>query len=316
MGGNAHLMAVVDDAAHGEYVLSAACARLRQLQDRWSRFRSDSEVSRLGRADGRPLQVSGDTRLLVAWCVRAWRRSAGRFDASVLDALERHGYDRTFELLAHRPTGREEPVQSLAAPGCAGIAIDEEAGTVALPTGLRLDPGGIGKGLAADLVTAAMLSAGAFGSCVNLSGDVRARGLGPGGTSPGWTVGVEHPDRPGEAVALIRLPERGGAVASSSVRIRRWAAAHHIIDPADGCPSSSDVVAVTVVADDGAWADAATKIALVCGRHQEAIGAMDEIGVAALLILDDHRILPTARLAADPGLWSLPDQRPAVITPS
>ena len=99
---------------------------------------------------------------------------------------------------------------------------------------------------------------------------------------------------PGEALATVTLPAAGGAVASSSVLVRRWAGTrHHIIDPACGSPADSDVVAATVVAEDGAWADAATKIALVNAGHREAIRQLDALDVAAVLTLRSGGVTTT-----------------------
>ena len=50
-----------------------------------------------------------------------------------------------------------------------------------LPAGAGFDPGGIGKGLAADLAVAEALTEGAAGVCVNLGGDVRLEGSAPDG---------------------------------------------------------------------------------------------------------------------------------------
>src|SRR2546428_658254 len=81
------------------------------------------------------------------------------------------------------------------------------AGAVRLPVGTGFDPGGIGKGLAADSVVDELRADGAAGVCVNIGGDVRVEGDSPSGEA--WTVAVEHPDRPG---AIARVGIRRGAV--------------------------------------------------------------------------------------------------------
>ncbi len=238
--------------------------------------------------------MSADTRLLVRRAVQAWHRTGGRFDPGVLDALELLGYDRSFELIAAAP---DPPAPAAPRPsgGCAQVVVDDAAGTVRLPPGLRLDPGGIGKGLAADLVTKAMLAAGAVGACANLAGDVRCRGRGPGPDGR-WAVGIEDPWG-GEPLGVLSLPPGGAAVATSSVLVRRWApGVHHLLDPLTGAPATGDVVAATVVADDAAWADAATKAALVGSGHREALALLETLDVAALLVLGDGTVRVTPQL--------------------
>jgi len=81
-------------------ILEEARRRIAVLESRWSRFVPGSEVSRLARAGGFPVEVSADTRLLVSLAVEAWHRTAGAFDPTVLGAVVRAGYDRTFDDVA------------------------------------------------------------------------------------------------------------------------------------------------------------------------------------------------------------------------
>ena len=109
MGSDAHLVVVggTDDLA------DRAQARIDQLEDRWSRFRPDSEISRLNRRAGTPVVVSPDTVGLVERATEAWRFSGGAFDPTVLGPMIRAGYDRSFDQL-----GRDvRPVPSLLGSG-------------------------------------------------------------------------------------------------------------------------------------------------------------------------------------------------------
>jgi FAD:protein FMN transferase len=91
MGTTAHVI-VVGDAS----LADDACARLDDLERRWSRFRPDSEVSRMNANAGAHVVVSTDTLLLVQLAVAAWHRTGGLFDPTVLAAVRRAGYDRDF----------------------------------------------------------------------------------------------------------------------------------------------------------------------------------------------------------------------------
>ena len=71
-----------------------------------------------------------------------------------------------------------------------------------IPAGVGFDPGGIGKGLAADLVADETMAGGALGVCVNMGGDLRVRGRSP--DSESWTVAVEHQLAP-EPVVMVAL---------------------------------------------------------------------------------------------------------------
>ena len=269
MGGQAHVVVAGD-----EHLAHQARARIADLELRWSRFLPGSEISRLNRCPEQDVRVSPETLSLVEHAVAAWHSTRGRYDPTVLPALRAAGYDRDLPLVvAAGPAGpgsagadeREPPEQPQLAPGCELVALDPRNSTVRLPAGVEIDPGGIGKGLAADLVTAELVAAGADGAMVNLGGDLRVRGTPPAGGS--WSIAIEDPFDPGRRLGTLGLGD--GGVASSSRLRRRWyqggAPRHHIIDPRRGLPSDSDLVAVTAVAAEAWWAEACTKSVLVAG---------------------------------------------------
>ncbi len=188
MGSDAHVL-VAGDAR----LLDRAELRIEELEARWSRFRADSELTRMNEAAGRPTVVSHDTALLVTRCIEAWRATGGAFDPTVHDSVVALGYDRDFRVV---PTGGPSLTrEGTPAPGLAEAVIDVGAGLTWLPPGVHLDPGAIGKGLAADLVCQELLLAGAEGACVGIGGDVRVAG------SPGdrdaWSISIEDPTTAG-----------------------------------------------------------------------------------------------------------------------
>ena len=237
-----------------------AQARVEQLESRWSRFRPDSEISRLNDAAGTPLVVSDDTVTAVRAACSAWSITDGCFDPTVHDSLLRLGYDDTIEVVRERGGGTAPSL--LPAPGCLGISFDETTGVVQLPIGVRLDLGGIGKGLAADRTVTELLEHGADGALVSVGGDVRVAGTPPNGDA--WIIEIEDPrnDRPIASVALV-----DGGVATSTTLRRRWRLGqrphHHLVAPTSGASTTTDVVGATVVADTAAWADALSKVPFV-----------------------------------------------------
>ena len=265
MGSEAHIALTGGTAGH----LERAQARIAELEARWTRFRDGSELCRLNRSPETPVIVSADTYCLLEHAVTAWERTGGAYDPTVLPALRAAGYDRDFRAVTDGPSPLPLP-----SPGCAEIDLDPRTRCVILPAGVEIDPGGIGKGLAADLVTAELLDAGVAGAMVGLGGDLRVRGEPPDGDV--WSLAIEHPiDRHRH---LVRLGIADGAVATSSTLRRRWRRGgtdqHHLIDPRSGRPTATHLVAATVVAADGWWAEAATKAVLVgASRPADAVVA-------------------------------------------
>ena len=280
MGSDAHVL-VVGDAE----LLDLAERRIADLESKWSRFVPTSEVSRLTALAGTTVAVSPDTALLVRRAIEAWHVSAGSFDPTILGAVVRAGYDRSFEQLADHG-----PVDSGLGTGTDEIVVD--GASVRLPAGTGFDPGGIGKGLAADVVAAELLAAGADGACVNLGGDVRVTGEPPVGDA--WTVEVEHPTT--GRLALLGLAD--GGVATSTTLKRRWTvdgeARHHLIDPGTGLPSDTDLDLASVVARDAWIAEVLAKAVLLRGADR-AFRLLDGTGAEALATTGD-------RVLTSPGL--------------
>jgi thiamine biosynthesis lipoprotein len=271
-----------------------AQALVGSCEARWSRFRPDSELSALNQGTGVPVLVSPETLALVRYARDAWYATGGRFDPTVHDAVVAAGYDRSFaEVVRRRRPVAGGPARP--APGAAGIVVDEVVGAVTVPAGIRLDLGGIAKGFTADLVTGAIIEAGAAGCALNVGGDLRVRGTAPGGGR--WRVELMCPGA--EVTVPVELVE--GAVCTSTRLRRRWptttGAAHHLIDPATGRPTASGLASVSVVAARAAQAEVLAKAAFIAGPD-EAPRLLAERGATGLLVTDDGACHPLAGLAA------------------
>jgi FAD:protein FMN transferase len=294
MGSDAHLMVVAPDAA----LLDGAVARIAELEQRWSRFIPTSEISELNRRAGHGVRVSADTVVLVRRAVEAWRLTGGGFDPTVLGAVIRAGYDRSFDQLE----ADVRPGVSSLRSGCADIVVD--GSTVTLPAGVGFDPGGIGKGLAADIVVAELVAAGAVGVCINLGGDLRVHGPAPEGKD--WTVAIEH-ERAADPIVLVAL--KNGAVATSTTLRRRWTTdgrdQHHLIDPWTGEPSESDLTLVCVVAGEAWTAEVLAKAELLRGsaRVFDLVGGT---GSEALAVTVSGSLLATGGFRKFVGAGGVP----------
>jgi thiamine biosynthesis lipoprotein len=213
-----------------------------------SRFREDSELTRLHRQRG---PVAGVTRRLAAALTaadRACRLTADRFDARVVTDLERLG-----SAGVHLSWGVE--------PRDHGRLMRRSSGAGTVELLVPVDLGGIGKGLAlrwARRRAAAVL--GAAGFLLEAGGDIASQGSFAGVP---WSIGIEDPSGSDQHVAVCVLdPDQ--AIATSSVRLGRWQGpgvrpVHHLIDPSTGEPGGTGLVSVTVTNPDPAWAEVWSK---------------------------------------------------------
>jgi thiamine biosynthesis lipoprotein len=296
MGSDAHVIIV----GAGDEGAARARAHIDALEQRWSRFIDTSEVSALNRAAGNWLDVSPDTQLLVSRAIDGWRLSGGSFDPTVLGSLIRAGYDRSFDAFDEAPVGG----RSALLLGCADIELGD--GRIRLPAATGFDPGGIGKGLAADLVADGALATGAAGACINLGGDLRVRGRSPEGA--GWTIDIEHP-LASDPIARVGVAD--GAVATSTTLRRAWTVdgepRHHLIDPATGRPSNSDLTLASVITAYAWTAEVLAKAVLLRGSSHP-FDLLGGTGAQALVIDRDGRVDATDGLAAYLGDATLPSR--------
>jgi thiamine biosynthesis lipoprotein len=270
MGTEIELIVEADDAGAQ---LDAAEREFHRLEALLSRFRDDSELSRLNR-DG-SIDPGPDLLRVVELSLAARERSNGCFDATVHDAVIAAGYDRSFEHVA------AESPRSARAARCGGD-VRIVGGRIELGNGVHLDLGGIGKGYAAERAAELL---GTAGPClVNAGGDIATRG-------GAWPVGVET------AAGTTTLELRGAALATSGRDRRRWRRngreLHHIIDPRTGEPAETDLVRVTVVAGDAVDAEVAAKVLFLSGAS-----AAERTERPAVLVTEDGRTLFTGALAA------------------
>ena len=279
MGGTAAITVV-----GGTPELLDECFRvLRDLERAWSRFLEGSDVWRLNWSQGAVVRIRPCTARLVTELMNAWELTDGDFDPTTLPRLVASGYGNSRVVASRRTTLPD----SAAWPGA--IADIHMAGLdVQLPLGTTLDPGGLGKGLAADMVAEFALDQGADGVLVEVGGDLVVAGEAPDGSA--WTIGIENPFAPGELLTTIRLSS--GAVATSSRLIRVWAGAdgpaHHLIDPATGSSAATTTVTSTVIAGNGARAEALAKLAFL-RTLDPLLSWLPRIGAAALIVCVDRQ---------------------------
>jgi thiamine biosynthesis lipoprotein len=264
-----------------------------------SRFRTDSELNRLNASAGWPIQVSETLWDVFQAAAEAEATSGGLVRATVLDALEAAGYNRSFDQLPRdqvaAPVSGWEPVGSLAE-----VDIDESIHTICLPTDIRLDFGGVAKGWAAHQASKRL--AGYGPSLVSAGGDIAISSEQSDGQK--WPVAIDNPFQNGDFIDTLMLGACG--VATSGTDYRHWKQggrlSHHIIDPRSGRPAQTDLISATVIAPNAMTAEMAAKTALILGSENalEWIGARPELAV--LLVLETGEILYGNHLGQ--FLWS------------
>jgi thiamine biosynthesis lipoprotein len=246
-----------------------------------SRFRPDSELSRLNAAGGGTFSVSADLAEALGVALRAARLTEGAVTPTVGGAMVALGYDRDFAVL---PPDRPGPLPPLApVPPWEAVVLDEPGRTVRVDPGVQLDLGATAKAWAADRIAARASTALGTGVLVSLGGDVAMAGDPPPG---GWSVGLaERCDALGRDADEVVTVGAGGLATSGTAR-RVWRRdgrdIHHLVDPRTGRPAPPCWRTVTVAAASCVDANIAATAAVVLGP--DAPGWLSERRLPARLV--------------------------------
>ncbi len=270
-----------------EPVLAAVDDVLAALDLQASRFRPDSEISRIHRAGGGRFMLSDGLAEAIGVALAAARWTAGLVDPTIGKALISLGYDRDFGALeqdSDQPVGVPAPV-----PGWQSVELDGRV--LRLPAGVRLDLGATAKGLGSDRAARAALAAvGPVGGVlISLGGDIAIAGQPP---RDGWPILVADGPAPVGSAQVQTVRLGAGAVATSSITCRGWNRAgqslHHILDPRTGLPAAGPWRTVSAAATTCAEANAAATAAIVAG--EAAVEWLSSADIPARLVGRDGQV--------------------------
>lgn len=270
-----------------------------EVDEACSRFRADSELSRLQSHAGTVLPVGPMLWDALQAAARAVTVTGGLVDATVGATLVDLGYDRDFADVAAVPTGVDPLATPRPAPGWdAAVTMDPARRTVCLAPGTVLDLGATAKALAVDVAAAEAGRHCTGPVLLSVGGDLAVVGPAP---AEGWVVRIaaSHlagPEVPGSSVVL-----REGALATSAPSVRAWgppgARRHHIVDPRTGLPAREVWRTVSVAAAHCVDANIASTAAVLLG--EDAPGWLTMLGLPSLLCRSDGSTVTTGGWPAE-----------------
>lgn len=258
-----------------EEILKAAASRVAEVSEGLTRFDPTSELSRIN-ADPRETVEAGPLMIrFVETALSAAALTGGLVDPTLLPELEEAGYTRSMSRSAEAVAPEEPSLDRKADRDSVvpptdrwkTISVDPEAGTLTRTPGVKLDAGGVGKGLAADLVAELMEDSKVPAWSADCLGDVRVGGT--AGEIRPITIASPFPDE--DPIEILEISQ--GAVATSGTTRRTWkkadgSTAHHLIDPRTGLPAEGDLIQVTALAPTAVEAEARAKATLLSGLFE------------------------------------------------
>jgi FAD:protein FMN transferase len=272
---------------------------LRAIDLTCSRFRSDSELTRLNSGSGTRHAVSPLLAEALDVALRAAAATDGVVDPTCGQSLVQLGYDADFSEVVRRSSGEAGPPRP--AGGWDHVELDRDALTVQVPDGVLIDLGATAKALAADRAARAIARAADTGVLVNIGGDIAVAGPPP---PSGWCVEIDAvPAGAGVPVAarpVIAIWDGGLATSSPASRVwyRGHQPVHHIVDPRTGAPASSCWSAASVAAASCVDANAASTAAIIMSAA--APGWLASLGLPARLVSTTGAVVTTGTWPDEP----------------
>jgi thiamine biosynthesis lipoprotein len=247
------------DHQQGEAAISAVFDELRRIDNEFTTYKPDSEVSRVNaEASKAPMRISKELFDLIETSIGYSKLTRGTFDITYASVGYLYNYPE------HLRPNEAQIAAALPESNYRHVHLDATAQTVYFDhAGVRIDFGGIGKGYAVDRGIAVLQGLGVTRAMVNAGGDSRI--IGDRFGKP-WIIGIRDPDDRSRTILKIPLSDTAFSTSGDYERFfdENGVRYHHILDPRTG-KSPHVVRSVTIIGPYATRTDALTKSVFVMG---------------------------------------------------
>lgn len=271
-----------------EAKIEQAFSEIRRVENVFSVYRANSEVSRINRlAYGQPIRISDEVFGLIEMALEYNRKTDGAFDITVKPLV-----DLWAEAKASGRMPKEEEVNAaLEMTGSQNVILDKASKTISFKKrGVAIDLGAVAKGYATDRAIAVLKQSGIKSAIVNSGGDMYC--LGMRSKKEPWTIGIQHPRDRRRLFLELKLADRAIDTSGDYEKFfvldgKRYS---HIIDPRTGYPVGDNVASATVTAADSVTADIyATALCALGPKGLDMIKKAN--GVDAMIVVNEGGVL-------------------------
>jgi thiamine biosynthesis lipoprotein len=260
-----------------EVAVEAAFAEMERLDKILSRYKADSEVSRLSQsADG--FEISLPTAEVISLGLKVARKSDGAFDMTLGRLKSLWDFDKETPTL---PSPAELAI-ALSGIGPKALVLEGKQLRKTSPQ-LQLDLGGIAKGYAVDRAIEVLNEHGVTSAAVNAGGDMYLLGQRP---ERPWRIGIQHPRKEKGVLETVQISNRAVVTSGDYERFfeQEGVRYHHIFDPQTGLPARA-CQSVTIITDSVALGDALSTAVFVLGSTA-GLKLLEQFPQAEGLIID------------------------------
>ncbi|HEY4223808.1 MAG TPA: FAD:protein FMN transferase [Myxococcota bacterium] len=285
MGSTWHIKLKVpsDQTARAQAMQKPIEATLARIVAEMSTYEPSSEISRFNAwKSTAPFPCSHEVAVVVTESIEVGHDTDGAFDITVDPLINLWGFDRKGP--RDTPPAENEIALAQEHVGLAHIKVVGDAISKDDPE-VTINLGGIAAGFSVDVVAAQLEAAGFHDMMVEITGELIARGTSSKGRP--WNIGIKTPDIDAHDV-VTSVPVTDKAVTTSGsyhnffeANGKRYS---HIIDPVTGAPVQTDLVSVTVLADDALTADGYDTPFIIIGEERARAVMAKKKGMEALFI--------------------------------
>ena len=284
------VMSLTAYGAHAKEALEAAETEISRLDKLLSISSESSDIYQVNQNGSG--ELSEDTRELLASALEYFQETDGVFDCTIEPIMEAWGFT------THDYRVPDSSELSGLLPLVDASAVFLNGDQVNLPSGARLDLGGIAKGFTSSRVMDIFAQNGVTSGIISLGGNVQTLGRKPDGSL--WRVGIQDPGNLNSMFAVVEVADE--AVITSGAYQRYFeqdgVRYHHIIDPRTGYPADSGLTSVTIISPDGTLADALSTSLFIMGPEKAAaFWQQHKDKFDAIMMTDDGTVLVTSGLA-------------------
>jgi len=259
MGSPCHLQFYAVSRQQAQEAKLLVQQRLEQLEQRYSRYRDDSLISKINRASGsaKATKIDPETAALLAYAEQCFQESDGLFD--VTSGILGKAWSLNKTVLPSEQQLRQ--YQKL----IGWKKVEWSQKSVYLPeAGMQLDFGGIVKEYAADSIAQLLKNKGITSGIVELGGDIKV--IGPRPSGEGWPVAIRNPLEQNKQ--SLQLTIKQGALASSGdyerFQLIDGVRYSHILNPKTGMPTTG-LRAVSILSEHCVVAGSIATLAMLKG---------------------------------------------------
>ena len=266
--------------------IDAAFHEINRIESLISRFRPDSEITRINQAVGpRTLPVDPEVCGVIAQALQYAELTQGAFDPTMgaLTRLSGSGSGETRSV----PHDEEQIRTALKRVGYRRVLIDEARSALTIfQPGLEFDLGGMGKGYAIDRAVAILKAHGIQHGWVSCGSS--GYGLGAPMGQEGWRIAIRDPRRPDRLIETVRICDQAVSTSGAYEQffIYNGKQHGHIRDPRTGYPAAGPA-SVTVIAATATQADILSTAAFVLGLKDGRAFLESQAGVEGCFVKEE-----------------------------